>query len=448
MTSPDGPLVDADEAFTHQIAETHAHVLDADRSWTEKVCAMAASRDGTLQVGFGVGKYPNRNVFDGYASVSRGREQWTVRASRRLSDEPDRLSVGPLSYAVLEPYHGVRFACEANDEVPVAFEWVFEAAVPAHLEDRDRSRSRRGYRLESDLLRYHQVGVASGWVEVDGRRAEITPEGWFSTRDHSWGVRHDVGLPPTDIEASGGLVPGVAFRFSWSPMLLERADGTRYAVHHQHRHLRAFGYEELRTEGTIEEPDGTVQRVASLRSDLRFDPANRRVLGGTIVLIMADGSERPISVRALGHTGVHLGLGLYMGLDGHHHGEWRGALSVEGEYVRGLYRPRGGPAHPSDPGHGRRRRRSRRRGLGVGQPPDHGGRSLAGARPGRRVLLRLTEGPDRVARCRRGVAAVSPRCRRARPKPSSRPGAMPVRPSRRQIVRRSPSRRRRSHWPR
>jgi hypothetical protein len=333
VTSGDGPLVDADEAFTHQIAETHAHVFDADRSWTEKVCAMAAARDGRLQVGFGIGKYSNRNVFDGYASISRGREQWTVRASRRLSDQPDILSVGPISYAVTEPYRRVVFTCAANDEVPVAFEWVFEAVVPAQLEDRDRSRSRRGYRLDSDLLRYHQVGVASGWIDVDGERTDIEPSTWFTSRDHSWGIRHDVGLAPTDIEPSGSLIPGVAFRFSWSPMLLERPDGSRYGLHHQHRHLKAFGYEEQRMEGTVEEPDGGVQRIASLRSELTFDPSNRRVLGGTIVLIMEDGSERPVTVRALGDTGVHLGLGLYMGLDGHHHGEWRGSLHIEGEYV-------------------------------------------------------------------------------------------------------------------
>ena len=72
MPSDDGPLVATDESFSHQIVETHARVAQADRSWTEKVCAMAAARDGSLQVAFGVGKYTNRNVFDGYAGVSRG----------------------------------------------------------------------------------------------------------------------------------------------------------------------------------------------------------------------------------------------------------------------------------------------------------------------------------------------------------------------------------------
>ncbi|HXW38513.1 MAG TPA: hypothetical protein VEJ44_02370, partial [Acidimicrobiales bacterium] len=244
----DGPLVVADEGFDHQIVETHAHVGEADRSWTEKVCAMAAARDGSLQVGFGVGKYVNRNVFDGYGGISRGASAWVVRASRRLSDDAGTLAVGPLRYEVVEPYRRIRFSCEASEAAPISFDWTFEAVVPPLLEQRDRMFSRRGYRRDIDVLRYHQVGVATGWVELEGRRTEIAPESWFSTRDHSWGVRQDVGLPPVDLE-DGGLVPGVNFRFSWCPMLLERDDGSRYAIHHQHRQLLAFGYEEGRAEG-------------------------------------------------------------------------------------------------------------------------------------------------------------------------------------------------------
>ena len=49
---------------------------------------MAVARDGSLQLGFGLGKYTNRDVMDGYAGVSRGVEQITVRASRELGDDP------------------------------------------------------------------------------------------------------------------------------------------------------------------------------------------------------------------------------------------------------------------------------------------------------------------------------------------------------------------------
>lgn len=338
MPGNDGPLVAADEGFFHQVVETQAHVGQSDRSWTEKVCAMAAARDGSLQVGLGIGKYTNRNVFDGYAALSRGVEQWTVRASRRLSDEPVLLVVGPVGYEVVEPFETVLFSCRPNDESSLAFEWRFEAAVPPVLERRDRIKDRRGYRTDVDVLRYHQIGVASGWVEVEGERHEIEPGRWFSTRDHSWGVRQDVGLPATDVEG-GGLGAGVSFRFSWSPMLLERSDGSRYGIHHQYRELRAFGYEERSFEGGIEHPDGRVEAFSQLRPELRFDPNNRRVLGGVLHATMADGSARPIAVEAVGATGIHLGLGLYFGLDGHHHGEWRGPLHVEAEHTADCSEP-------------------------------------------------------------------------------------------------------------
>src|SRR5438093_8774647 len=125
--SQDGPLVAADEGMSHQIVETHARVAQADRSWTEKVCAMAAARDGSLQLGFGLGKYANRNVMDGYAAVSRGVEQTTVRSSRQLAPEPERTVIGPIRYEVIEPLRSVRFVLEPNDCQPIAFDWRFDA---------------------------------------------------------------------------------------------------------------------------------------------------------------------------------------------------------------------------------------------------------------------------------------------------------------------------------
>ena len=88
MTNPIGPLTAADEALCHQIVDTFAVVSQSDQSWTEKVCASAYARDGSIQLGFGLGKYTNRNVIDAYAGTSRGVEQTTVRASRRLAPDP------------------------------------------------------------------------------------------------------------------------------------------------------------------------------------------------------------------------------------------------------------------------------------------------------------------------------------------------------------------------
>ena len=57
MTGSIGPLLAADEQFNHQVVETFATVGQSDPAWTEKVCGMAAAKDGSLQIAFGL--YPS-----------------------------------------------------------------------------------------------------------------------------------------------------------------------------------------------------------------------------------------------------------------------------------------------------------------------------------------------------------------------------------------------------
>ena len=329
--NPIGPLTAADELFTHQIIDTFATVGTSDPAWTEKVCAMAMARDGSLQIGFGLGKYTNRNVVDGYAALSRGPEQRTVRASRRLAADPEVVSVGPIHYEVIEPMRAVRFRLEENECQPLAFDWTFEAVVPAQLEERTHLRDQ--YRTSAELVRYHQIGVASGWIQLDGDRIEITPENWVSTRDHSWGVRYDVGPPPPDHAGETAFPAGVGFQMVWCPALMERPDGSQYALHLHFTLVRMPGFEQKTVTAGVEHPDGSREPIVDLTPDLRFDPTNRRLLGGRLAGVMGDGSERPITIEVLRDTGVQLGAGLYFGLDGHHHGEWRGELLVEGEHI-------------------------------------------------------------------------------------------------------------------
>lgn len=337
MTNPIGPLVAADEGLCHQIADTFAVVGTGDLAWTEKICAMAAARDGSLQLGFGLGRYPNRNVMDAYAGVSRGVEQLTVRSSRRLAPEPETTVVGPIRYEVVEPLRSVRFVLEPNDCQPVAFDWVFEGVVPARLEDRVHTRT--GYRVASDLVRYHHIGVASGWVELDGVRTEIGPDTWVSTRDHSWGVRFPaVGQPVTDLEPANAL-DGVLFQMIWCPVLMERADGSRYGLWMHHQIFEGTGFFHKKVEGWIEQPDGSATRIVDLVPELTFDPANRRLRGGRLHATTADGATRTLQVEAVSDTGFHLGAGLYFGFDGRHHGEWRGKLHVDGERIENCADP-------------------------------------------------------------------------------------------------------------
>jgi hypothetical protein len=332
MAGSIGPLLAADEGFNHQIVDTFATVSQTDLAWTEKVCGMAAARDGSLQVAFGFGKYTNRNVFDAYAGVSRGAEQWTVRGSRALLPDADTLAVGPISYEVLQPLHSVRVRLDANDVQPIAYDLLFESEVPCVVEEREDRRTLNQVRFTANQVRYHQIGRASGWVEVDGRRVEMSPQAWISTRDHSWGVRPDVGDPLTDLEPdpTESLVPNVLA--VWNPVLFENPDGTTYAYHHYVLDLSGPGFVHRKVQGGFEYADGRRELIADVTPDLHFNTDNSRLLGGVYNIRMTDGSERILELEAISDTGFHLGTGLYLGFDGRHHGSWRGPLHLDGEY--------------------------------------------------------------------------------------------------------------------
>lgn len=333
MASSIGPLVAADEGFNHQIVETHASVLQADLSWTEKVCGMACARDGSLSANFGFGKYPNRNVVDGYGGASRRVEQWTVRASRALASDPDRIDVGPLRYEVIEPLRAVRVVLEANTVQPLAYDLVLRGGLPCALEEREDRRTLTGYRRSADQIRYHQIGTAEGWVELQGRRVEVMPETWVMTRDHSWGLRPSVGVPPTDLQPDPMDSHPPRVLALWNPLHFTAPDGGVYGFFQYLLRYAGEGWRHEKVQGGFEYPDGRREPVEHIEPRLRFDARNKRLLGGEMVLGLAGGATRTLELRPLGDTGFHLGAGLYHGFEGRFHGQWRGALVVEGEHV-------------------------------------------------------------------------------------------------------------------
>jgi hypothetical protein len=332
MSRTDSMLVPSDEGFNHQIADTFAAVLQSDRSWTEKVCGSIFKKDGSLQIGWGIGKYLNRNVMDGYAGVSRGVEQWTVRASRILFPTPDVIGVGPIHYEVLEPLKKIRIRLDENDTQPIAFDIVLDGSViPPFLENHEFRRQTFGFRTETDLCRYHQVGTARGWLKIDGVKHDINPDDWCMTRDHSWGVRYGVGNEPLD------LMPGIdssqlPMHFLWSPMRFVKPDGSQYSLHHFYLNVNFPGFDPV-FHGGEEKPDGTRISFKSLTPELVYDSNNRRLKGGLLHFMENDDSKRTLKIEVVSDTGFHLGTGLYFGYKGFHHGSWRGELHVDGEYI-------------------------------------------------------------------------------------------------------------------
>lgn len=328
-----GMLTALDEQLNHQIVDTFASVGTSEHSWTEKIWSAIVKKDGSLGIDFGLGRYHNRGVLDGWAAVSRGSEQWTVRANRELRDDPSITEVGPIRYEIVEPLRQVRYVLEKNDIQPIAYDITFTAEMAPFFEDRHKQREKDGFRVGSDVIRYHQIGVPSGWVEIEGERIEIVPDEWTEYRDHSWGTRLDVGAHNADIRPTsdfGDVKFGEGeFVLIWSPFMLISPSGekTAYHMYFQSKQGRIFyssGYRNL--------PDGSQEKIARVRPELNFDDRTRRLLGGKLHFDMLQGGSHTIEVEVMGTSGVHLGPGLYLGFDGRKHGSWKGPIEVEGEY--------------------------------------------------------------------------------------------------------------------
>jgi hypothetical protein len=324
-----GRLTPADESLDHQIADTFATVQEADLNWTQKIWAALARKDGSMSVSFGLGKYHNRNVMDGHAGISRGFEQWTVRASRKLDPALQETSVGPVRYEVVDPLKKVRFCLDRNATQPIAFDILFEGALPPFFEKRNRRRS--GLRTAMDVVRYHQTGKLSGWVEIDGKRQDVGDD-WFGCRDHSWGMRGTgVGARIPDVQPNQGLGD---MRLLWGPWLLTRPDGSHYELMHfwvsgqNWQYFSAHQNEADRDFGNARQTE-----LRALSPNIRLDPKTRRFLGGEFELMLPSGEKRTVEVTPLGDAGFYLRTGEYEGWKGHWHGAWRGDYHEDGEHI-------------------------------------------------------------------------------------------------------------------
>jgi hypothetical protein len=325
-----GALRGADESLNHQIVDTFATVGESDMAWTEKIWTSIARIDGSLQLDFGLGQYHNRGVVDGFAGISRGREQWTVRGSRELRSDPELAGVGPIQYEIIEPLKRVRVRLEPNDVLPISFDVELAAVTPPFFEDRNLVRNPRTGRIDVNVIRYHQGGWASGTVTVDGQTDEVRPEEWFGFRDHSWGVRQSVGHPPTDlIQATNPTVNATGRGgMKWTPSFLRRPDGTYYETA-----IFLTEGEWAYASAYLNEADGSQALVRSVEPHIDYDPRTRFVRGGELHLTMDSGEQRVIEVETLGQSGFFLKTAGYGQWKGHVHGSWQGKLQVDGEYI-------------------------------------------------------------------------------------------------------------------
>jgi hypothetical protein len=331
-------LIGADEFLNHQIANTHASVGTADRSWTEKIWFTLMRKDATLQASFGFGKYTNRNIIDGFAGIQRGTQQRTIRASRVLNPRIDEMAVGPLNYEVIEPFRKLRLTVAQNSVQPFAYDLTFTSDLPAFFEKRDVVLA--GGRTASDVIRYHQGGTVEGWIDIEGERTQVNPDDWYGFRDHSWGIREHVGLDPADLvpgdlAATAANKSGSDFHFNWMVSHITRPDGSSYELAYYFRDFGGDGPPQFLS-GHINESDGRQTPILHLYPEMTYRKSDKAAMHGRIHVFVAGKGreivERIFEVEAINSDmGFRLLPGMYGSWKGAIHGSFKGADFLDGE---------------------------------------------------------------------------------------------------------------------
>lgn len=313
-------LSGADEYFTHQTALTHAMVATSDPSWRERYWVSfqdTAGGDTALTLGFG--RYPNQDVMEGFACLSRNGRQTNVRLSRTLLPDSHGIHVGPLSCHIAEPLRELRFSLSDNAS-GLEFALAFQATFEPILEGRffQISRARTTY----DAIRYVQHGRATGHIRTpDGATLQVTPDRWWAERDHSWGTRP---LPRAD-----GQPPGE--RPEWRMLLFAPLQLPDFAVHVYLQESEPG--RPVHLSAGIAGPvghDGESPTIVGVEHDLRWQKgaAAPTLTGGSISLALHGGDRLDLELVAQ-PARVHLRGGGYEGWNGWKQGQWRGDLTAE-----------------------------------------------------------------------------------------------------------------------
>jgi hypothetical protein len=237
----------------------------------------------------GLRLHPNTNVMDGFVGLARDGEQHVMRASRVLRPRNTELQVGPLQVDIVQPMQRCRLTLE---DAPIDLSFALE------LEARDRPlleapyHNRRYGHLVNDLVRYTQVCRASGSLRWRG--TEVAVDGWDAIRDHSWGVRANMGprTPHGGVELDEDEIDHRRFRI-WVPFGTDRYAG----FFHTHEGNRG---DTLDFEGHLTFPDGARTRLVAVRHRLEYHDGTRYVTGGTFALLDDGGTWREYRLEPAG----------------------------------------------------------------------------------------------------------------------------------------------------
>jgi hypothetical protein len=306
-------LIGLDETLHHQSSRSFASVGVSDHRFFDRYWFGGVHPDGELALITGLGFYKNMGTCDGFAAIQRRRRQHNIRLARPLAEDLGRTGVGPLDFTVIESFKHLHAAL-APSESGLAFELDFRSNFPAYAEAHHFQVHHE--RVTQDSTRYDQVGTWSGWLELEGEHVKVSE--WWGARDHSWGVRPNVGgfEPPLNATADPMLWMWACFSIDdFACQFQQREDGDGNRVYF---------------DGQIDYPYDSgkpSERAVSVSHDIAFIPGTRTyehvryeltMAGGRLVVIEAEPLVRPWAYRGTGYGGGYH--------DGKALGAWRGSV--------------------------------------------------------------------------------------------------------------------------
>ncbi len=311
-------LTKLDDTLWHQLPTTFDHVWTSDPRFFDRYWFAIYSPDGRMAIQVTMGAYRNMNVLDAGAVMIIDGKQYNLRVSRSLEGSVET-ECGPIRIAPVKPLEAFELTIAPGEHtLSGSIQW--RSVEPAREEHPHFNRLQG--RVVEDYRRFDQIGLASGSMEVEGRRIEIAD--WWSCRDHSWGVRRGMGVPepvtgPKVALGEKGHVMSFLF-FSTDAMS-------------GHLLFMQRGADEPYTTGVVtERASEAVHVAAKIALSVELHPGTRRFRVAQVRATFDDGRQLLLEVIARGSSIAMQGLGYSGGYDdGRGLGAWRGVTHLESD---------------------------------------------------------------------------------------------------------------------
>ncbi len=311
-------LTALDDTLWHQLPTTFDHVWTSDPRFFDRYWFAIYSGDGRVAIQITMGAYRNMNVMDAGAVMIVDGKQYNLRVSRSLNGSAETVC-GPVRISPVEALKSFDIVIEPSEgKLHGQIKW--ECVEPAREEHPHYTRLQS--RTVEDYRRFDQIGIATGFLEVEGKRVEI--DNWWSCRDHSWGVRRGMGVPEpvtghkVPLSEKGHVMSFLFFStdtMSGHLLFQGRGDDTPYTTGVvTRRETEAFSH------------------VTNIALEVELHEDTRRFRRAGVVASFEDGKHLKLDVVAQGASIAMQGLGYSGGYnDGRGLGAWRGESCLESD---------------------------------------------------------------------------------------------------------------------